>query len=88
MMEKKKAIYEKPEALIVRLTLYTPIAQHRPPGGGGGIGEWDEYNPTTNGGTQHGRETGGSFFDDEELDDGFLNGGPNMFTDWEEKDRL
>jgi len=84
-MEKKKSIYEKPEALIVRLTLYTPIAQ-RPPGGG--IGEWDEFNPTTNGGTQLGRETGGSFFDDEELDDGFLNGGPNMFTDWEDKDRL
>ena len=44
-MEKKKAIYEKPEALIVRLTLYTPIAQHRPPGGGGGIGEWDAIIP-------------------------------------------
>jgi len=82
-MEKKKSIYEKPEALIVRLTLYTPIAQ-RPPGGGG----WNEYNPATNGGEQQGRETGGSFFDDEEFDDGFLNGGPNMFTDWEDKDRL
>lgn len=79
-MEKKKSIYEKPEALIVRLTLYTPIAQ-RPPG-------WNEFNPNTNGGEMLGRETGGSFFDDEELDDGFLNGGPNMFTDWEDKDRL
>lgn len=88
MMEKQKSIYEKPEAFIVRLTLFTPIAQ-RPPGGGGGIGEWDEFNPTTNGGTQLGRETGGSFFDDEEFgDDGLLNGGPNMFSDWEDKDKL
>ena len=82
MMEKKKAIYEKPEALIVRLTLYTPIAQHRPPGGGGDIGGWNEWNAATNGGTQLGRENRGSFFDEDEADDG----GYKKFQLWDSAD--
>jgi len=73
-MEKKKSIYEKPEALIVRLTLYTPIAQ-RTPG-------WNELNAATNGGTQLGRENRGSFFDEDEADDG----GYKKFQLWDSAD--
>ena len=71
----KKLSYIAPTAEIVRLNLTDPIQQ-------------DGYEFTSGEDETLGREHGGSFFDDEELDDGFLNGGPNMFTDWEDKDRL
>ena len=82
MMDKKKYIYVPPEALIVELSLFTPLAQ-RPPGGGGG---WEEFDPTSNGGTQLGR--GESSFFGEEEEDGMINGGLNMFPEWDDKDKL
>jgi hypothetical protein len=81
MKERMKKIYQVPDTQIVQLRLHSHLAE-RTPGIGG------EFNPGSNKSEQGGRETGGSFFDDEELDDGLLNGGPNMFTDWEDKDRL
>jgi hypothetical protein len=74
-MEKKR-LYISPETETIVLNLGDPLQQGIGVNGSG-LNE-DE---------QLGREHG-SFFDDEELDDGFLNGGPNMFTDWEDKDRL
>jgi hypothetical protein len=74
---KKKRLYISPETETIVLNLGDPLQQGIGVNGSG-LNE-DE---------QLGRETGGSFFDDEEFDDGFLNGGPNMFTDWEDKDRL
>ena len=74
---KKKRLYISPETETIVLNLGDPLQQGI---GVNGSGENTEE--------QLGRETGGSFFDDEEFDDGLLNGGPNMFTDWEVKDRL
>jgi hypothetical protein len=73
---KKKRLYISPETETIVLNLGDPLQQGIGVNGSG-LNE-DE---------QLGREHG-SFFDDEEFDDGFLNGGPNMFTDWEDKDRL
>lgn len=75
MIMEKKLSYIAPTAEIVRLNLTDPIQQ-------------DGWEITSGEDETLGREHGGSFFDDEEFDDGFLNGGPNMFTDWEDKDRL
>lgn len=71
----KKSAYISPQTEIVKLNLMLPIQQD-----GFDINGSEETEPWAR---EH-----GSFFDDEELDDGFLNGGPNMFTDWEDKDRL
>jgi hypothetical protein len=71
----KKLSYIAPTAEIVRLNLTDPIQQ-------------DGWEIASGEDETLGREHGGSFFDDEEFDDGFFNGGPNMFTDWEDKDRL
>ena len=73
---KKKRLYISPETETIVLNLGDPLQQDIGVNGSG-----------LNEDQQLGREHG-SFFDDEEFDDGFLNGGPNMFTDWEEKDRL
>lgn len=62
-MEKKKSIYIQPETEIVQLSLFTPIAGPRDPGGGGG-GGWEEF-PASYQGPQYGRE-GRFFLDDEE----------------------
>jgi hypothetical protein len=72
----KKSAYISPLTEIVKLNLMIPIQQEGIPVDGSQENEhaWAR---------EH-----GSFFDDEEFDDGFLNGGPNMFTDWEDKDRL
>lgn len=73
---KKKRLYISPETETIVLNLGDPLQQD-PVINGSGLNEEEML------GREH-----GSFFDDEELDDGFLNGGPNMFTDWEDKDRL
>lgn len=70
-----KRAYISPDTEIVWLNLSSPIQQD-----GFDINGSEEIEPWAR---EH-----GSFFDDEEFDDGFLNGGPNMFTDWEDKDRL
>ena|GEM_PF-3085569 len=75
-----KKVYQVPDTQIVQLRLHSHLAERIP--------DWVEDNPSSNASPQGGRENRGSFFDEEELDDGFLNGGPNMFTDWEDKDRL
>lgn len=82
---KKKRLYQSPKSSVVEVRLFGSIAKgpNNPGGGGGGgIIELSRGNE----GPQGAR--GQSFFDEEEFDDGFLNGGPNMFTDWEDKDRL
>lgn len=73
----KKTVYKTPLTEIVQVRLNSPIQQD--PGIDGSHFNYDE---------QLGRENRGSFFDEDESDDGLLNGGPNMFTDWEDKDRL
>ena len=72
----KKTVYKSPLTEIVQVRLNSPIQQ-------GIVVDGSGYNDE-----QLGRENRGSFFDEDESDDGLLNGGPNMFTDWEDKDRL
>ena len=72
----KKSAYISPQTEIVKLNLMIPIQQEELPVDG----SYEIEHPWAR---EH-----GSFFDDEELDDGFLNGGPNMFSDWEDKDKL
>jgi hypothetical protein len=72
----KKSAYISPLTEIVKLNLMIPIQQ-----------DGFEVNGSQENEEVWAREHG-SFFDDEEFDDGFLNGGPNMFTDWEDKDKL
>lgn len=73
---KKKTVYKTPLTEIVQVRLNSPIQQDIDIYGSGDTD------------VQLGRENRGSFFDEDESDDGLLNGGPNMFTDWEDKDRL
>ena len=72
----KKSAYISPQTELVKLNLMIPIQQDG----------WD-INGSQENDNPWAREHG-SFFDDEEFDDGFLNGGPNMFSDWEDKDKL
>ena len=76
-MTMKRKEYIIPESVLIEVEYHLMKDQASVADGGDEPGQTDDN-----------WARGNSFFDDEEFDDGFLNGGPNMFTDWEDKDRL
>ena len=79
MNEKMKKIYQVPDTQIVQLRLHSHLAERTPGIGGGG---WEEFNPNSNKSEQGGRENRGSFFDEDEADDG----GYKKFQLWDSAD--